>query len=52
MEPNVEPQDCLQGTMHHRADSGLESKPDESTNYLRPCSRDIILLQIQIFWKF
>ena len=35
-EPNVEPQDCLQGTTHHRADSGLESKPDESTNYLRP----------------
>jgi len=32
-EPNVEPPDCLQGTTHHRADSGLESKPAESTNF-------------------
>ena len=27
--PQCEPPDCLQDTMHHRADSGLESKPAE-----------------------
>ena len=51
----MEPPDCLQGTTHHRADSGLESKPDESTNYLTPVLSwyiPVVYSSKKEFWLF